>query len=89
MLMTIRARLAAVALALAVAPAPALAIDTVKMMIPANPGGGWDTTGRELGKAHARRRRGQEHPVRQQGRRGRRDRPRAVRERLEGRPATR
>ena len=24
---------------------------TVKMMIPANPGGGWDTTGRELGKA--------------------------------------
>lgn len=23
----------------------------VKMMIPANPGGGWDTTGRELGKA--------------------------------------
>ena len=24
---------------------------SVKMMIPANPGGGWDTTGRELGKA--------------------------------------
>jgi len=24
---------------------------TLKMMIPANPGGGWDTTGRELGKA--------------------------------------
>ena len=23
----------------------------VKMMIPANPGGGWDTTGRALGKA--------------------------------------
>jgi putative tricarboxylic transport membrane protein len=29
----------------------ALALDSVKMMIPANPGGGWDTTGRELGKA--------------------------------------
>jgi putative tricarboxylic transport membrane protein len=28
-----------------------LAVDSVKMMIPANPGGGWDTTGRELGKA--------------------------------------
>ena len=26
-------------------------VDSVKMMIPANPGGGWDTTGRELGKA--------------------------------------
>ena len=24
---------------------------TLKMMIPANPGGGWDTTGRALGKA--------------------------------------
>ncbi len=23
----------------------------IKMMIPANPGGGWDTTGRALGKA--------------------------------------
>jgi putative tricarboxylic transport membrane protein len=30
---------------------PAFAVDSVKMMIPANPGGGWDTTGRELGKA--------------------------------------
>ena len=30
---------------------PALAVDSVKMLIPANPGGGWDTTGRELGKA--------------------------------------
>jgi putative tricarboxylic transport membrane protein len=29
----------------------AAAIDSIKMMIPANPGGGWDTTGRELGKA--------------------------------------
>ena len=29
----------------------AVAVDSVKMMIPANPGGGWDTTGRELGKA--------------------------------------
>ena len=30
---------------------PALAVDNVKMLIPANPGGGWDTTGRELAKA--------------------------------------
>ena len=29
----------------------AAALDSIKMMIPANPGGGWDTTGRELGKA--------------------------------------
>jgi putative tricarboxylic transport membrane protein len=42
-----RAALAAAALAVL----PALAVDSVKMMIPANPGGGWDTTGRELGKA--------------------------------------
>ena len=45
-----RARIAIAAAALALS-APALAIDNVKMMIPANPGGGWDTTGRELGKA--------------------------------------
>lgn len=45
-----RARLA-VAAAAFVLSAPALAVDSVKMMIPANPGGGWDTTGRELGKA--------------------------------------
>ena len=45
-----RARLAAAAAALALA-APAWAVDSVKMLIPANPGGGWDTTGRELGKA--------------------------------------
>jgi putative tricarboxylic transport membrane protein len=43
-----RAAVAAAALSLA---APALAVDSIKMMIPANPGGGWDTTGRELGKA--------------------------------------
>jgi putative tricarboxylic transport membrane protein len=29
----------------------ALAQPSLKMMIPANPGGGWDTTGRALGKA--------------------------------------
>ena len=29
----------------------ALAAANIKMMIPANPGGGWDTTGRALGKA--------------------------------------
>jgi putative tricarboxylic transport membrane protein len=32
-------------------PFPALASTNLKMMIPANPGGGWDTTGRALGKA--------------------------------------
>ena len=32
-------------------PLSALASANVKMMIPANPGGGWDTTGRALGKA--------------------------------------
>ena len=32
-------------------PLSALASTNVKMMIPANPGGGWDTTGRALGKA--------------------------------------
>jgi putative tricarboxylic transport membrane protein len=30
---------------------PSLAAANIKMMIPANPGGGWDTTGRALGKA--------------------------------------
>ncbi len=30
---------------------PAWAKSTIKMMIPANPGGGWDLTGRALGKA--------------------------------------
>jgi putative tricarboxylic transport membrane protein len=34
-----------------VLPLPAFAATSVKMMIPANPGGGWDTTGRALGKA--------------------------------------
>ncbi len=32
-------------------PLPALAAPNLKMLIPANPGGGWDTTGRALGKA--------------------------------------
>ena len=32
-------------------PLSALAAANVKMMIPANPGGGWDATGRALGKA--------------------------------------
>jgi len=34
-----------------VLPLPARAAVNLKMMIPANPGGGWDTTGRALGKA--------------------------------------
>ena len=33
------------------APLSARASANLKMMIPANPGGGWDTTGRALGKA--------------------------------------
>ena len=32
-------------------PLSALAATNIKMMIPANPGGGWDTTGRALGRA--------------------------------------
>jgi putative tricarboxylic transport membrane protein len=32
-------------------PLTASAAQNIKMMIPANPGGGWDTTGRALGKA--------------------------------------
>ena len=32
-------------------PMPAFAAANIKMMIPANPGGGWDSTGRALGKA--------------------------------------
>ena len=32
-------------------PLPSLAAANLKMMIPANPGGGWDGTGRALGKA--------------------------------------
>jgi len=43
-------RTLAVAAGLAFAGSAA-AVDSIKMMIPANPGGGWDTTGRELGKA--------------------------------------
>jgi putative tricarboxylic transport membrane protein len=45
-----RARHAFAAAAVVISTA-AFAVDSVKMMIPANPGGGWDTTGRELGKA--------------------------------------
>ena len=38
--------------AAAALPIPAWAAgENLKMMIPANPGGGWDTTGRALGKA--------------------------------------
>ena len=32
-------------------PVPASAAPSLKLMIPANPGGGWDTTGRALGQA--------------------------------------
>ena len=47
---TFRRRVAAAAAALALS-IPALAVESVKILIPASPGGGWDTTGRELGKA--------------------------------------
>ncbi len=47
---TLRGRVAATLASLALS-VPALAVDSVKILIPANPGGGWDTTGRELGKA--------------------------------------
>jgi putative tricarboxylic transport membrane protein len=40
-----------VAQALGMSPAQAQAIGTLKMMIPANPGGGWDQTGRNLAAA--------------------------------------
>lgn len=40
-----------IATSLAAATGAAMAVDTVKMMIPAAPGGGWDTTGRALGAA--------------------------------------
>ncbi len=43
--------LAAVAAAGVLPPLAAAAGPGIKMMIPANPGGGWDTTGRALGKA--------------------------------------
>ena len=32
-------------------PLSAHAASAIKMMLPANPGGGWDSTGRPLGKA--------------------------------------
>jgi putative tricarboxylic transport membrane protein len=44
-------KLSAVATALAMLASAAHAVDNVKMMIGANPGGGWDSTGRALGKA--------------------------------------
>jgi putative tricarboxylic transport membrane protein len=43
--------LAALAAASSVVPLAQAAGVAMKMMIPANPGGGWDTTGRALGKA--------------------------------------
>jgi putative tricarboxylic transport membrane protein len=46
-------------------PLTAQAAGNVKMMIPANPGGGWDTTGRALG--HNRPRTRQSHHGRQSG----------------------
>lgn len=45
------AKRSALALALTAFASSAFAVDNVKMMIGANPGGGWDGTGRALGKA--------------------------------------
>lgn len=42
---------AAVAAFSLVASAPALALDSLKILVPANPGGGWDQTGRSLQQA--------------------------------------
>ncbi len=50
----------------------AQAIGTLKMMIPANPGGGWDQTGRALAAAMQSAKVVQLGAVREQGRRGRR-----------------
>jgi putative tricarboxylic transport membrane protein len=41
----------AVAQAFGIAPAQAQSVGTLKMLIPANPGGGWDQTGRNLAAA--------------------------------------
>ena len=54
------------------AAAGARAAANLKMMIPANPGGGWDTTGRALGKALQDAGVGRLGQLRQQGRRRRR-----------------
>ncbi|MDH4391046.1 MAG: tripartite tricarboxylate transporter substrate binding protein, partial [Aquabacterium sp.] len=43
--------MAALAAAGVLPPAALANAANLKMMIPANPGGGWDTTGRALGKA--------------------------------------
>ena len=67
-------------------PLPARAAANLKMMIPANPGGGWDTTGRALGKALQDAGVAVVGELRQQGRRRRRHRPGAVRQRQQGRP---
>ena len=53
-------------------PLSARAAANVKMMIPANPGGGWDTTGRALGKALQDAGVAATRDLRQQGRRRRR-----------------
>ena len=46
----LRSRIA-VATAVLCLTLPALAAESIKLLIPANPGGGWDSTGRELAKA--------------------------------------
>ena len=41
-----RQRTLAILMLAVAAPVLALAAEPIKMMVPANPGGGWDTTGR-------------------------------------------
>ena len=67
-------------------PLPARAAANLKMMIPANPGGGWDTTGRALGKALQDAKARRQRDLREQGRRRRRAGPGPVRQRQQGRP---
>ena len=69
-----------VALAVAFAAGTAAAQPSLKMMIPANPGGGWDQTGRNLAAAMQSAKLVSGRAVRQQGRRRRHHRPRAVRQ---------
>ena len=71
------ALVATAALAIAL---PAQAIDPLKMMIPANPGGGWDQTGARAAAAMQTTKLVARRAGRQQRRRRRHDRPRAVRQ---------
>ena len=74
------------AIAVCGAGAALAAPESLKILVPAAPGGGWDQTGRALQAALQSGQDRQEGHRRQQGRRRRHDRPRAVRELEQGRP---